>query len=342
MASKLSRTLAALAFAVIAIGCASARSEAMRVTGSISGPDGGWDYASIDRSTQMLFVARHKGITAVDLRSRHVFPLFVRANHVHGVLILPGGLMVSSDEGTSTVELLSAADGREMASLPAGRKPDAIAYDAETGLVAVMNSLDGTAELIDPQKRVEVGSITIGGVLEFAEGDGAGRIFVNVKSRSEVAVLDLLHRRVSARYRLPGCADPSGLAVDARLGLVLSACANGKAIALSIEDGRPVSVAPIGRGPDAVILDRQRRRFLIPCGDSGVLTIISEEANGTLRRQATVRTAEGARTGALDPSTGNLYLPTANFEPRKPGQWQGDIIPGSFRILILSVERPTS
>src|SRR5215469_5517680 len=233
MASKRLGVLAALAFAAIAVACSSARSQALRVTGSISGPEGGWDYVTIDRSTQTLLVARHKGITAVDLRNQRVFPLFVRADHVHDVLILPGGLMVSSEEGTSTVELLRAGNGRRVASFSAGRKPDAIAYDAQTGLVAVMNSLDGTVELIDPQQRAQVGSITVGGVLEFAQGDGAGRIFVNIKSQSEVAVLDVLHRRVSARYRLPGCADPSGLAVDTRLGLVLSACANGKAIALA-------------------------------------------------------------------------------------------------------------
>jgi len=309
------------------------------MTGSISGPDGGWDYATVDPATHMLFVARHKGITAVDLRDDRVFPLFVNAKHVHDVLILPDHLMVGSDEGSSSAELLSSTDGRELASFSVGRKPDAIAYDQKTGLVAVMNGMDGTVELIDPLKRVEAGIIGVGGVLEFAQGDGDGQIFVNVENRNKVAVLDVVHRRVSARYALPGCVKPTGLALDTRLGLVLSTCANGRAVALSTKNGHLVSVVPIGRGPDAAIFDRRHNLFLIPCGISGVLTIIREDANGTLKYQATVRTAKGARTGALDPSTGKLYLPTANFEPRKPGQWQGDIIPGSFRILVLSPQQ---
>jgi len=341
MASKVLGILAAVALVASAGACHVARSESMRVAASISGPDGGWDHVTIDPASDMLFVARHQGVTAVNLRSGAVVPLFARANHVHDVLTLPGGLMVISDEGSSDVELLKTADGRELASFPAGHKPDAIAYDRKTGLVAVMNSLDGTVELIDPVKRDTAGMISVRGILEYAQGDGEGRIFVNVKDRREVAVVDVVHRRVSAVYRLPGCTEPSGLALDSRFGLVLSTCDNGKAVALSTKDGHLLSVVPIGQGPDAAILDRRHNRFLIPCGLSGTLTIVREGENGTLSSQETIRTAKGARTGVLDPSTEKLYLPTANFKPRKPGQWQGDIIPGSFRILVLSARQPT-
>jgi hypothetical protein len=190
--------------------------------------------------------------------------------------------------------------------------------------------------------RAEVGSITVGGTLEFAEGDGQGRIFVNVKDHNEIAVLDIAGRKVVARYKLPQCASPTGLALDLPAKIALATCDNGKAVALSIEDGHVIAILPIGEGPDAAILDAKNKRFLVPCGGDGVLTVIGERADGTLTVEGAIPTAKGARTGAIDPTTGIVYLPTADFEARKPGEWQGAIVPGSFRILVLSANNPDS
>jgi hypothetical protein len=46
---------------------------------------------------------------------------------------------------------------------------------------------------------------------------------------------------------------------------------------------------------------------------------------------AKVTTAVGAHTGALDPETGRVYLPTADFHLRLSGIVPAD---GSFRILV--------
>jgi DNA-binding beta-propeller fold protein YncE len=307
-----------------------------QVSGSISGPDGGWDYVSVDVATHRLYVARGYGIMAVDLANDTVIPAFAKGQHVHGVLPLPGGTIISTNEGSSAATLLNGADGTVLASFPTGRKPDAIAYDKKTGLVAVMNGRDGTVMLIDPVRRRMVGSIDVGGTLEFAEGDGEGRIYVNVKDRNEISVLDFIGRRVVTHYPLAPCEGPTGLALDLRARIALAVCDNGKAVALSLRDGHVIAVIAIGEGPDAAILDAKNERFLVPCGGDGVLDIIREMSDGTLVLEGTVPTAKGARTAALDPTTGKLYLPTADFEPRKPGEWQGAIVPGSFRILVLS------
>jgi hypothetical protein len=62
--------------------------------------------------------------------------------------------------------------------------------------------------------------------------------------------------------------------------------------------------------------------------------VIGEEADGSLRVIETVPTAKGARTGAIDPETGKVYLPTAEFEPGKTGE-RPVAKPGAFRILVL-------
>jgi len=48
-----------------------------------------------------------------------------------------------------------------------------------------------------------------------------------------------------------------------------------------------------------------------------------------------VKTEVGARTGALDPETGDIYLPTARFAPvAQPGGKRAPV-PGSFHILVV-------
>jgi hypothetical protein len=95
---------------------------------------------------------------------------------------------------------------------------------------------------------------------------------------------------------------------------------------------REVALLDIGKGPDAVILDAARRLAFIPCGKSGTLTVLSL-ASGHVAVTGTVTTETGAKTGALDPRDGALYLPTARFGPPATPGARGVAIPGTFHIV---------
>jgi hypothetical protein len=49
-----------------------------------------------------------------------------------------------------------------------------------------------------------------------------------------------------------------------------------------------------------------------------------------------VHTEIGARTGAVDPATGIVYLPTARFGPPPAGGGRPPALPGSFHVLIVA------
>lgn len=301
---------------------------------SIKGPDGGWDYASIDAPRNRLLVARPDGLMAVDLASQAVTPAFVAGKRVHGAAIAPSGMGVLANGDGASALVFDARDGKVAAEIPAGKKPDAVVYDAASGLAAVMDNKDGTVTLVDPDKKTAAGSIEVGGALEFAVADGAGKVFVNVEDKNTLAVLDIPGRKVLARRPLPGCDGPSGLAYDPAGHVLVSACSNGVAIATSSTDGHVLATLPIGSHPDAVLFDGRGRRFLVPCGGDGVLTVIAEEG-ASLKVTETIPTARGARLGAIDPASGKVYLPVADFQPAaKPGE-RPAILPGTFRILVL-------
>jgi hypothetical protein len=49
----------------------------------------------------------------------------------------------------------------------------------------------------------------------------------------------------------------------------------------------------------------------------------------------TVATAKGARTGAVDPKTGKIFLPAARYAPSaQSGGWP-IMVPGSFQVLVV-------
>ena len=141
---------------------------------------------------------------------------------------------------------------------------------------------------------------------------------------------------MTARYSLTGCDEPSGLALNPASGLLVAACANKKAMALQSKDGVVVATLAIGERPDTVIFDPNRKLFFIPCGEGNLAVI--DEKSGTPAVIATVPTANGARTAALDSKTGKIYLPTADFAPPAEGEKRHTVVPGTFRILVVGTQ----
>jgi DNA-binding beta-propeller fold protein YncE len=294
------------------------------------------DYASIDNGARRLYVARGFGVTAIDLDSEHMTRQLVAGQHVHAVIPLPGGRALSTNGDANTATLFDARSGEVIAQLDTGKDPDAAAFDSSSGLVFVMDAKEGDMTLIDPNGAKVVGRLPIGGKPEFAVTDGHGHLFVNVQDKNKMAVVDTAARKVLRSYDLPGCEGPTALGVDPESGILVAACANRAAVAIRASDG--TVVAPhlaIDRKPDAVIFDAARKSFYIPCGRDGTLVVISETKEGTLAVQSSVATAVGAHTGALDPQTGRLYLPTADFHLTLSGIAPAD---GTFRILVLGFE----
>jgi DNA-binding beta-propeller fold protein YncE len=325
---------------IIAVGSVPAITLAQRsappatlsVVSSIPGPDGKFDYASVDSAARRLYIARGDGVSYVDLTDGRLISRFVPGLHVHSVILLPSGRALSTNGDDNTATLFETATGNVVAKIPTGRDPDAATFDSQTGLAFVVNSADGTATLIDPRSGASPGSITIGGKLEFAVSDHHGHVYVNVQSTAEIAVLDVVTRRVATRYALSGCQKPTALGLDTATGVLVSACGNRVALALRARDGAILSRVSIGRIPDAVIVDPARKAFFIPCGRDGNVAVIDESRAEMPTLIATIPTSIGAHTGALDPVTGRLYLPTARFHLTLGGIAAA---PGTFRILVL-------
>ena len=310
-----------------------------KVAGTISGPDGaGWDYAKVDATGDHLFIAHGDAVTEVDLKQGNAVHSVGSIEHGHAVLPIGQATLLITSGNDSTVRLIDLASGKETASIKVDEDPDAAVLDPATAHVLTMNAHAGTVSEIDVPGRKVVRTLHLKPALEYAAVGPMRTLFVNNEDENEIETVDLATGRTGAAIPLTGCEGPTGMAYDAASGRLISACANGKAAVVDAHTRKLVKLIDIARGPDAVILDAARRVAFIPCGRDGVLEVLALDTPAGVRRVASIKTEIGARTGALDPTTGTIYLPTAKFgPPAKPGG-RPVAQPGSFHIVVVKPE----
>jgi YVTN family beta-propeller protein len=294
----------------------------------VGGPDGGWDYASVDTVNNRVLVTRGTFVMSLDLATGAVNPYFAAANGVHAAMAVNKGAQVLITNGRSnSVAILDGKSGAVLATIPAGNNPDAATFDADSGLVLVMNHSGGDITLVDPVAMKAVGAIEVGGALEAAAVDGAGKAYVNVEDKGEIVAIDLKARKVLAHYKLKGCEGPTGIAYAPADKALITTC-DGVAQVLTAATGKLIANIKIGDGADGVAFDPKQKLAFVSSGRSGDMSVISI-SGGKAVLVDTVKTQTSARTIALDPRSGRLYLPAA-----KPGPDGKGRAPGTFELLV--------
>lgn len=312
---------------------AQAAGSGYHILDGISGPDGGWDYVRVDPVNNRVLVAHGGSVVAMDVATKKVTPGLAPGMNLHDPMPVNGGSEVLvTNGGTAEAVFVNAKTFAEVARVKTGVGPDAAAFDAHSGLVLVMNHRGGDITLIDPKAHKAVGSITVGGDLEAAVVDGAGRAFVNVENKNEIVVLDLAKRSVVTRYALAGCDGPTGLVYDAADKQLIAAC-DGATVVVDAASGKVVATLPTGKGADGIAFDPRQKLAFVPAGQAGTLSVVSV-GKGKASVVDTVKTQVSARTIAIDPRDGRVYLPAAEFGP-KPATGRAPMIPGSFKILVV-------
>jgi DNA-binding beta-propeller fold protein YncE len=326
--------LAGVAFTISAAGAPGPAAPTYHVESSIPLADGGWDLVSFDVAHDRVLVARSGAISIIDLAAKQARDIGKVARG-HAALVIPGTDQIAVTSGQdNSLRLYDAGDGHEVARVPVGENPDAAVWDPGSRTVVVMNAKGGSVSLVDPVAAKVVRTIAVKPALELAAIVGPGMLAVNDEDDGELELVDLRHGKALPPIILNGCEGPTGLAYDPTAHLSLSACSNGVAALVDLASKKVVKLLPIGQGPDTALFDEKRQRFLVPCGRSGTLAVFSVHAK-QVTPAGTVATEIGARTAALDPATGRVFLPAAKFLPAQAGQ-RPAMVPGTAHLLVVT------
>ncbi len=129
--------------------------------------------------------------------------------------------------------------------------------------------------------------------------------------------------------------EPTGLAIDINTHRLFAGC-DKLLMVINAENGAVVDKISIGEGCDGVAFDEVLKNIYTANGGDGTVTIINEKDADKFVIMGNLATKKGARTIAIDRQTHQLYLPTAEFEDKKPGQnGRPAMKPGTFQVIVI-------
>jgi DNA-binding beta-propeller fold protein YncE len=334
------RLLALLTVLAMSSGATLAAGPGYHIVDRIPLTDGWWDYVSFDSTHRRLFIARGNGVFKLDVDSGLMDNRIVPGSEGRAVVPLPiGDLVMTTMAGYSSAILFSGEDGKVSKMFSLRQASDSAVWEPVGKQLWAMGG-HGEISLLDPVKLVQTAFIDVGNdePLEFSATDGKGRVFVNAAEAAAVIAIDATSHKVIGRWKMTGCEDPSGMAYADVADVLLSVCANKMLKVLDAKTGAELQTVPVGAGADAVIYDATTRRAFVPSAIDGLLTVLVVNGPQDVQVLEQVSTQIGTRTGAIDPKTGTLYLPTARFGPLNKLGWP-EALPGTVELLVM---RPTS
>lgn len=301
------------------------------------GGEGGWDYLTVDPRTHRLYVPRSTHTMVIDSESGKVIADIPGQKIAHGVAIVPevGRGFISDGGGKGAVVIFDLKTNTILGKITAEPDADGIIFDRASGRVLVVSGDGGVLMSLNPDIDPKTGKIDppidLGGKPEFLASDGAGKVYVNLEDKDQVAVVDIRARKVLAHWSVAPGGHPVGMAIDAQAGKLFIGCRNPqKMIVMNTSNGKVLSSVPIGAGVDAT--KTSEGQAFASCRDGKL--IVADETSKILQ---TVKTRPGARTMGLDPTTHKIYLPTAEFQPTPLGATgRPHTKPNTFMIVVVS------
>ena len=304
------------------------------------GGQGGWDYLLSDDAAHRLYVTHNSRVEVVDTTTGKPVGAITGLKSTHGVALNTDNKTgYISDGAGNAIVVFNRADFSVLATVPAGTNPDSIAFEPATKTVWAFNGRSGNISVLDTASNTVVATVPLPGKPEFPQADGKGSIFVNIEDKNEIVKLDAASRKATARWPLPGCESPSGMAIDRDKHRLFSVCDGRKMVVVDYDSGRVLGLAAIGDSPDAAGFDPKHGLAFSSNGGDGTLTVVDSGKPGFPALQ-TVKTEKGARTMAFDASTGRIYLVTAQFGPT-PAATEAmphprrSVVPDSFEIIVV-------
>lgn len=300
-----------------------------------------WDYVVFDPDSETVYVAHGDRITVVNGDSGALIGTIEgMPGGTHGVAISHATGMGYTDDGKAGVVVEFDLNTLKVVKrIKAEADADGIVFDPASGHIFVIDGDSGKLTVIDPTTDAVVATVDGGGGLEFGDTGDNGKFYVDGVEKNEIVRVDTATNLADAHWAMPTCVKPHGLAIDRSHHRLFVSCSNEVMVVMNAEYGVVIATLPIGDGTDFASFDPQHH-LAYSSNRDGTLSVVAERSPDDFVALAPITTQLGARTMAIDPKTGRIYLVTAEMavnESAAPNDFRHrySIKPGSVRLLFL-------
>jgi len=141
---------------------------------------GGWDYIAVNKNK--LYVSHGTQVNILDKANGDSLGVIPNTTGVHGIAFdneLNKGY--TSNGWLNYVTVFDLATNKIITQISTGINPDAIFYEDHSKKIITCNGRSNSLSIIDPVTDRVVDTVALSGKPETAVGDGAGKVFVNIK-----------------------------------------------------------------------------------------------------------------------------------------------------------------
>jgi DNA-binding beta-propeller fold protein YncE len=278
--------------------------DLLRVEGRI-------DHLAFDAATQRLYVAAlgNNTVEVLDVKAGRHLRSLPGFREPQGIAVASDAEVVAVANGDGDgVQFMSADDNRATAAVKLGDDSDNVRYDASARRLYVGFG-SGAVAAIDPATARELGQVTLAGHPESFQLERSGsRIFINVPTADEIAVVDRAGMRVIATWPVRTARSNFPMALDEANHRLFVGCRRpAKVLVFDTSTGKEASSFDIVGDTDDLFYDAASKRLYVSGGE-GYLDVVQDQGANHFSRVAHLPTAPGARTSLYVSDRGRLYL----------------------------------
>jgi DNA-binding beta-propeller fold protein YncE len=297
-------------FVISLIGwCAGAQTLQLAQTIPLPQVEGRIDHMSLCGNRLYIGAVGNNSLEVVDLRAGRV---------VQSIHDLPEAQGVRCSEALQQVFVGTGGDGachvfdaqtfKSIKTVPLGDDADNVRLDEKAKKVFVGYG-EGAIAIIDGASGERLNDIKLGGHPESFQLETAGnRIFVNVPSRREIAIINRQKAKVIETWPVNEAKANFPMALDEASNRLFTVCRDRPTLVVKdLRNGKTVATLDCCGDADDVFYDNDSKRIFISGGD-GHIDVIAQRDADHYDRIASIPTAAGARTSLWSPRQHRLYL----------------------------------
>jgi DNA-binding beta-propeller fold protein YncE len=278
---------------------------------------GDFDHFAVDlkRNHLLLAAEEHHTLEVFDLKTgKHLHSVSgLKAPHTLAYVPEKDELFITDGDAAACV-ILSGGDFHETGRIPVRPGADAALYDPVSKIFYVANggreekAANSSITEISVMDHKVVAQIAIDGdnVEAMAIDHANNRMFVNIRDKKQVGVVDLASRQIVARWTAPGMNRNTTLTFDPVTKRVFVAGRSpGKFVVFNAADGRVVAATDCVNNADGMTWDPATRRIYIT-GSQG-LSIFRQDGPDKYYDLTQIPT-NGGKTSLYVPEVKQLYI----------------------------------